>query len=637
MKERLKQKNRLAEAGFFLVLLISLLPMLLFPVLSVCYHRFHDVPVVSGGVLDMGGYDPAGKAELPLDGEWEFFPDQWIVTDNTPDAVPAALVHVPLAWDWYDLKKEDLPSEGFASYRLHLKNCPEDTGLLVYVPNLGASYRVFIGGELAAQSGKPSKTPERGDITQMLIMKHLGTVQAREADVVIEISSAVTGGLYITPLLSETHGDYLRYAIRHIAASVSVGMLLTLITFCVVSQLFMDQTNHALVLLFLDLVVLCRILMRDEFFGGIKVFAPFFRYYEVNAVLQTVSLFLPVVFLVSAGALAGLDISRKSIRRAAVFEAVCAVPFFILSIRGRFFLQFLLSLISFLPFVMILAGMYGRVRRKEPNALLFSIVLMFVVSSLIGAGMTTTGLLIFNVSLLPTALFVAAMTCHSVLYMRLLLSMRSQAMESSILRLRLRESETSLMLSQIRPHFVYNALIAIQVLCARDPETACEALVHFSKYLRANMRSIDCPEPIPFSMELEHIENYVYIEKLRFQDRLAVELDIGARDFTVPALTIQPLVENAIKHGACKRLSDGKVTLRTRAGEDAYYIYVEDNGPGFDVSILENGRKESYGLRNISFRLREMMGADIRIDSVPEAGTHVTVTLPRPPRTKGAP
>ena len=111
------------------------------------------------------------------------------------------------------------------------------------------------------------------------------------------------------------------------------------------------------------------------------------------------------------------------------------------------------------------------------------------------------------------------------------------------------EARVSIMTSQIRPHFMYNALTSIAMMCTIDPPAAQEATVTFAKYLRENMDSLKQNSPVPFSQELDHLKKYLYIEKLRFQNKLNIEYDITVTDFVLPLLSVQPLVENAVKHG----------------------------------------------------------------------------------------
>ena len=197
------------------------------------------------------------------------------------------------------------------------------------------------------------------------------------------------------------------------------------------------------------------------------------------------------------------------------------------------------------------------------------------------------------------------------------------------------EAEVQVMISQIRPHFVYNTLSSIAILCDIDPGTAKEAAITFAKYLRANMDALKQKAPVPFSMELEHLKNYLYIEKLRFADALNVEYDIQTTDFELPILSIQPLVENAVKHGVGMKKYGGTVKISTRETDRAYEVVVSDDGVGFDPEEARKRQetrsdgKSHVGMENTGKRLREMCGAEIVIESRVGEGTTARVIIPK--------
>ena len=133
-------------------------------------------------------------------------------------------------------------------------------------------------------------------------------------------------------------------------------------------------------------------------------------------------------------------------------------------------------------------------------------------------------------------------------------SIRAKQMERE-----LEESRIAITLSQLQPHFIYNVLNSIYHLCDRDPKLAQEAVDKFSDYLRNNMKSIEQKEPIPFEEEYQHIQTYLSLEKIRFRT-LEIIYDIDIVNFMLPPLTVQPLVENAVKHGVTKKRGGGSVT-----------------------------------------------------------------------------
>ena len=192
----------------------------------------------------------------------------------------------------------------------------------------------------------------------------------------------------------------------------------------------------------------------------------------------------------------------------------------------------------------------------------------------------------------------------------------------------LEESRIAITLSQLQPHFIYNVLNSIYHLCDRDPKLAQETVDKFSDYLRNNMKSIEQKEPIPFEEEYQHIQTYLSLEKIRFRT-LEVIYDIDVVNFMLPPLTVQPLVENAVKHGVTKKRGGGSVTISTRETGDAYLVMVTDTGVGFDPErYLEDG-KVHIGIRNVRERLQNMVNGTLSITSAPGNGTTAVVTIPK--------
>lgn len=192
------------------------------------------------------------------------------------------------------------------------------------------------------------------------------------------------------------------------------------------------------------------------------------------------------------------------------------------------------------------------------------------------------------------------------------------------------EAKVSVMVSQIRPHFMYNALTSISMMCTIDPETAQEATDIFAKYLRENMDSLKQTKPVPFEIELAHLEKYLYIEKLRFGKKLNIEYDIQAKDFKLPMLSVQPLAENAVKHGVGMKKKGGTVKIISRDTGDAFEVIIEDDGVGFDTNAPKKDDGRSHvGMDNTRTRLKEMCGGDVIIESTVGEGTTARIILPK--------
>jgi len=191
----------------------------------------------------------------------------------------------------------------------------------------------------------------------------------------------------------------------------------------------------------------------------------------------------------------------------------------------------------------------------------------------------------------------------------------------------LTQSRILTMMSQIRSHFVFNILNAISGMCKYDPEKADETVVRFARYLRNNIDIMEDDKMLPFTTELQRLEDYVILEQVRFGDRIEFVTDLGITDFMIPPLLLQPIVENAIKHGITKKVDGGTIRLSTWQENDMIYISVVDNGVGFDEQELE--KEKSVGLKNIRFRLKHLMQGTLTIQSEPGKGSSAVISFPR--------
>lgn len=191
------------------------------------------------------------------------------------------------------------------------------------------------------------------------------------------------------------------------------------------------------------------------------------------------------------------------------------------------------------------------------------------------------------------------------------------------------EQKTALMMSQINPHFMYNTLSAIAALCDIEPKKAKALTIEFSTYLRQNIETLSTTELIPFEQELRHVECYLKIEKARFKDKVKFDYSVQTENFYLPALTVQPLVENAVRHGITKKSGGGTVKLTTYQTENSYFVEIKDDGVGFDTEAAPSDERKHIGIENVRNRLKDMCGGTMEIKSMVGVGTRVTVEIPK--------
>lgn len=193
----------------------------------------------------------------------------------------------------------------------------------------------------------------------------------------------------------------------------------------------------------------------------------------------------------------------------------------------------------------------------------------------------------------------------------------------------LEKSRISVMLSQIQPHFLYNSLTSVMDLCDRNPKQAKAAVADFADYLRGNLSALKTENLISFGAELEHIKKYLRLEKLRFQNELEIKYDIQTQDFMLPALSVQPLVENAVKHGVGRKIGGGTVTIHTSEADEFYLIRISDDGVGFSEGEYADQEGSHVGIENTKKRLEMMQHARLEIESKKGEGTRASILIPK--------
>ena len=243
----------------------------------------------------------------------------------------------------------------------------------------------------------------------------------------------------------------------------------------------------------------------------------------------------------------------------------------------------------------------------------------------------------FMIHLLPlqVALFVSCMFTVTLELVVLGLFISTLAMFSIILydqieqyvgqQREIAHQRASIMVLQMRPHFIYNAMMSIYYLCAKDSKKAQQVTLDFTTYLRKNFTAIASEDTVPFSDELEHTRAYLAVEQVQFEDSLYVEYDTPHKNFRLPPLTLQPIVENAVKHGMDPEYAPLHIFIKTRETNSGNEIIVEDTGPGF---FPTDDCEPHTALANIRNRLEMMCGGKMTIRSHKSGGTVVTVIIP---------
>ena len=242
-----------------------------------------------------------------------------------------------------------------------------------------------------------------------------------------------------------------------------------------------------------------------------------------------------------------------------------------------------------------------------------------------------------NAAALAVQLFVDVYPLLDISYILSTLAMYSFILSDQIEQYRRQQQEivrqqreiaherASVMVLQMRPHFIYNTLMSIHSLCSLDPGKAQQITMDFTDYLRKNFNAVASGSTVPFSTELEHTHAYLAVEQAQFDDLLVVEYDTPFICFRLPPLTLQPIVENAVKHGMDPYLGPLRISIRTRRTDKGAEIIVKDNGRGF---TLADDSEPGIALKNIRQRLQIMCGGSLAIAPRDDGGTVLTLSIP---------
>lgn len=282
--------------------------------------------------------------------------------------------------------------------------------------------------------------------------------------------------------------------------------------------------------------------------------------------------------------------------------------------RGEYYgLSNIVGLICLIPCITKMIQYIKKYKMKE-LIIFFSYLVIIVLSS-------------FVLMLTMGSIFIHIMTTFVIISIYMFIQVE-EARNISEMQLVLEKSNTALMVSQIQPHFLFNVLTCIMQLCEEDSKMVYPALEHFSYFLRRNLDSIGSDELILFEKEISHVEDYLYLEKIRFQERLRIVYDFQYVDFSLPPLSIQPIVENSVRHGITKRQKGGEVTIQSRRVDDYVCVSIRDDGVGFDPMQKYSDDRNHIGIQNIKKRLGLLCNGTLTIKSEIGIGTWVELWIP---------
>ena len=616
---------------WFVAVFITLSAACALPYISSIEPQLLNKMTITSGTGDASDLKLNKTRAISLSGEWEFYVDRFIVSENDMPPQPDLYLQVPSSWTNYEFNGAKLSNGGRASYRSFISGVKSDDPVLVSVPNFAGACKVYIDGA-CVYSNRSLKysVPNSGAAFQVCTAPVPLENDGRPLEIVIEVDCEYSSGLTTLPMLS-TYERYQSLELTSIAVRyLFIGVALFFAVLTLMLSIMTKDSYKRFWLCALCAIFVFKLLISEDgytvsngmFFGlSFEVLA------SVNFVLTYIIKLAMMMHIVNV---LELKLDQRFAAIIAGLFLVCAFfPYFVYEQVYVATTYMRLQTVAYVFDIYMIWRISGSVVRKHRFSLLYLISYCVTAGAIVLDNFNINGYVSQRISLVMPFACVVFICCATVVHSVETVEAFNAQKRATELTKELSEVNMTLMLSQIQPHFLYNALNTIKYLTKKDPKTAETAIVKFSSYLRANMDSLTQKTPIDFEKELDHVKNYADIEQLRFGERLKIEYDISAAGFKIPPLTLQPLVENAIKHGVNQKSEGGTVRICAREEQDAYVITVADDGVGFDVNETANDGRSHVGLKNIRVRLQEMCGAAVDVKSEHGSGTTVTVTVPK--------
>lgn len=594
-------------------------------------HKSMRIPGITGGVLDLKDRDFEKEGVVLLDGEWEFYWSSLKKPEDFQD-VPAAqksgvCMKVPGYWNGKDVEGKRLPGDGYATYRLTIHFDRPVKQLALKVDAVFSSYKMWIGEKEVLSCGTVGDLAQSSKAGMETLLAFYDAGEAGETDIpiLIQVSNFIGGKGGILKSITLGTGRQIQNIRQRNLMTDAFIFSSTVFTGFFYLLLFNFRKKEKYVFYFGVLCVLVSV--RSLFLGELCIYSLFSGYdpevlYKISFLILACAMPLFVIYY----------------DRIYPYEMGVAFKRLIMALGGVFALSAV-----FLPYRYVYWILYG----FEAYALLIFVVLAVVTVRIIGKkreGYVIMGIgsLIILLSVLNDILSDLRImqgnfytTKGLFVFMMLQCVLLSQKFAGSQrVAEQFQKAEVRSLQAQIKPHFLFNVITTITYWLQKDTTKAHSLLLDLSDYMRNRYSLNNSDDMVEFQDEMYHMRAYLNLEKARLDGRLEVIFDVDPDiHVKIPALLIQPIVENALKHGILPGGEGGTVKISAVRGKDSFTVVVEDNGAGISQERLRDLLNEDapgygIGVRNVDKRLRNFYGKSLSIESAKGKGTAVRMEIP---------
>ncbi len=637
-----KTKSVNKYAVFFISLIITAIAAFFMPVQALLSPQFstdtdRDKTTNENSYSNYSMF--AENTAVYITNGWEFYWDKLILTDHDVLPEPDLIVDLPSSWTTYEINGERLKSGGVATYRKILKGFYSTEPVVLTLPNLPGAYRVYIDGVLVSANCRTDtdmhsvRLSNNKEFTSPVVLNYSNN---NEYEIIIEVSCEFSSGITVLPVLinSESNQTYTTSLLAYRFMVLGIVLMFTVSIFAISVVAFKDGR-------FFWIIVLCitfffRLLISGNGYTVSNILFFDLNYEIVLSMIYATTYILKLALFMHIARMFKIKISENFMVVVSGLFLLCVfIPQFVTEVIYNASNYIFLQTVSYILDIYLIYKLAELVAQKRRFAVAYLIASCILIASLIVDNYYINGYIAKNASFIfPVAGSVFILIVLLIQVFKIGEAYVAER-ENAVITKELADVNMTLMLSQIKPHFLYNALNTIKYLIKKDPKTAEQVVVKFANYLRANMDSLTQKTPLPVEKELQHVQNYTDIEKHRFGNRLNIVYDIQSTGFVILPLTIQPIVENAIKHGINQKPEGGTVTIKTYEDDEHFYVDISDDGIGYDVNkTVVDDERSHVGISNIKVRLKEMLSATVTVQSAVGEGTKVLVIIPKNDETR---
>lgn len=587
------------------------------------------------GYLDLSRYHFEEQGKLSLDGEWQFFHHRLIeparfAALNESD-LPDIYTTPPTVWNYYEIDGKPIPGFGYGTYRMIIKGVTPDLPLALKILPQSTAYELYIDDKLMAKNGVVA-TEKDGSAPGYRPYSVRFTPLSEEIVITVHISNYVfaRGGLWDAPTLgTEEQIEDLDQSILHRDLFLQGCYVIMFLMFLAI---FINRPSNRALLYF---AILCVVTASRILIYGAHLIIQYTENFQFITFIEYASRYWFPLLLVL---LLNEDLSGKLPKKilvwltvlvSAITVATAFLPIHVYTTFARLVMAY-----DFFIGLVILALLLWPGERFFPKSMNKVFYLYGVLSIYICAIYDMFFATTAYVEMTHIGFFVALLAFAFILainYSEALRSCEKALQELEIESDRKLQTELKLLQSQIRPHFLYNALSAIANVCGKDGKKAEQLILDLAYFMQTSFDFSSNEKLTTLEYELDYIHRYVHIEQIRFGGKIRYSEQIKVPLSTqLPRLIIEPLIENAIRHGISKKREGGEVMLRITGIPEGISVEVADDGVGMNqdkLAELFSEESKSVGIRNIQDRLIRLGGTGLRIESVPDEYTKVSFVI----------